>query len=118
MVEQGYLSQQRSVHDRRSVHVRLTEKGKQLRDGLMALHNRHVNMLPHAAVTADDLQSAEITLRRLDGFWSHGRLGVTLGSGRLTRFPLGGGPQDASQQATGMADTGAPLFSGASVLEC
>ena len=118
MVEQGYLSQQRSVHDRRSVHVRLTEKGKQLRDGLMAVHSRHVNMLPHAAVTADDLQTAEITLRHLDGFWSHGRLDVTLGNGGLTRYPLGGGLQDASQQATGMADTGAPLCSGVSVLEC
>jgi DNA-binding MarR family transcriptional regulator len=95
MVEQGYLSQQRSVHDRRSVHVRLTDKGKQLRDGLMAVHSRHVNMLPHAAMTADDLQTAQITLRRLDGFWSHQRLGVTLGSGGLTRYPLGGGPQDA-----------------------
>ena len=70
MVEQGYLAQQRSLHDRRSVRVRLTEKGKQLRDGLVAVHSRHVNMLPHAAVTADDLQTAEITLRRLERFWS------------------------------------------------
>ena len=30
MVEEGYLVQQRSVHDRRSVHVRLTEKGKKV----------------------------------------------------------------------------------------
>src|ERR1700751_2479760 len=51
MGEQGYLAQQLSLHDRRSVRVRLTEKGKQLRDGLMAVHSRHVNMLPHAAVT-------------------------------------------------------------------
>src|SRR5215475_2605882 len=36
MAEQGYLVQQRSVHDRRSVYVRLTEKGKKLRDGLTA----------------------------------------------------------------------------------
>jgi DNA-binding MarR family transcriptional regulator len=71
MVEQGYLAQQRSLHDRRSVRVRLTEKGKQLRDGLMAVHSRHVNMLPHAAVTVDDLQTAEITLQRLERFWSH-----------------------------------------------
>src|ERR1700751_6251424 len=34
MVEQGYLVQQRSVHDRRSVHVRLTAKGKMLRGAL------------------------------------------------------------------------------------
>jgi DNA-binding MarR family transcriptional regulator len=71
MVEQGYLAQQRSVHDRRSVHVRLTEKGRKLRDELMAVHRRHVDMLPHAGVTADSLQSAEITLRRLERFWSH-----------------------------------------------
>src|SRR5215831_5448878 len=71
MVEQGYLTQQRSVHDRRSVHIRLTEKGKKLRDGLMVVHRRHVDMLPHAGVTADGLQSAEITLRRLERFWSH-----------------------------------------------
>ena len=51
MVEQDYLAQQRSLHDRRSIRVRLTEKEKQLRDGLMAVHSRHANMLPHAAVT-------------------------------------------------------------------
>src|SRR5271163_1146568 len=34
MVENGYLSQQRSLHDRRSIHVRLTEKGIRLRDSL------------------------------------------------------------------------------------
>ncbi len=33
MVENGYLVQQRSLHDRRSVHVRLTDKGIKLRDG-------------------------------------------------------------------------------------
>jgi DNA-binding MarR family transcriptional regulator len=71
MVERGYLAQQRSVHDRRSVRVRLTEKGKKLRDGLMEVHRSHANMLPQAAVSADDLQSAEFTLRRLEQFWSH-----------------------------------------------
>src|SRR5882762_480671 len=32
MVENGYLVQERSVHDRRSIHVRLTDKGRDLRD--------------------------------------------------------------------------------------
>src|SRR3954466_1826601 len=32
MVENGYLTQQRSLHDRRSIHVTLTEKGLKLRD--------------------------------------------------------------------------------------
>jgi len=73
MVEQGYLAYQRSSHDRRSVHVRLSEKGKKLQDGLMAVHRRHVDVLPDAAVSADDLNAAEITLRRLERFWNHTR---------------------------------------------
>src|SRR3974377_535382 len=32
MVENGYLSQQPSLHPRRSIHVRATEKGTMLRD--------------------------------------------------------------------------------------
>ena len=32
----------------------------------MAVHSRYADMLPHAAVAADDLQTAEITLRRLE----------------------------------------------------
>ena len=73
MVEQDYLAYQRSSHDRRSVHVQLTEKGRTLRDRLMAVHRRHVDMLQDAAVSADDLKAAEITLRRLERFWSHTR---------------------------------------------
>ena len=57
------------MHDRRSIHVRLTEKGIKLRDSLTAMHRRHVEMLPRAAVSADDLQSAGVTLRRLERFW-------------------------------------------------
>src|SRR5499426_3018081 len=34
MGQHGYLTQQRSLHDRRSIHVRLTEKGIRLRDRL------------------------------------------------------------------------------------
>jgi len=69
MVENKYLAHERSVHDRRSVHVRLTEKGIKLRDRLTAMHRRHAEMLPRAALSADDLQVAGVTLRRLERFW-------------------------------------------------
>src|SRR5262247_2322051 len=49
MVENGYLTQQRSLHDRRSIHVRLTEKGIRLRDRLSEMHRRHAEMLRQAA---------------------------------------------------------------------
>jgi DNA-binding MarR family transcriptional regulator len=68
MVENGYLAQERSVHDRRSIHVRLTEKGAKLRDRLQTMHERHVEMLHQTAITEKDLQAAAVTLRRLERF--------------------------------------------------
>src|SRR5712691_3200259 len=55
MVENGYLVQERSVHDRRSIRVRLTDKGIKLRDSLTVMHRRHAEMLSRAALSADDL---------------------------------------------------------------
>ena len=69
MVENDYLMQERSVHDRRSIHVKLTEKGRALRDRLSVMHRRHVEMLSQTAVTEDDLQNVIVTLRRLERFW-------------------------------------------------
>ena len=69
MVENGYLAQQRSLHDRRSIHVRLTEKGRRLRDRLTTMHQRHAELLPQAAVSVEDLEIAGAALRRLERFW-------------------------------------------------
>src|SRR6202795_5101837 len=69
MVENGYLAQERSVHDRRSVYVRLTDKGRDLRDRLSVMHRRHVEMLAQTTITDTDLQGVVVTLRRLERFW-------------------------------------------------
>jgi DNA-binding MarR family transcriptional regulator len=69
MVENDYLVQERSVHDRRSIHVRLTDKGRALRDQLSGMHRRHIEMLAQTAVTGDNLQTVIATLRRLERFW-------------------------------------------------
>src|SRR6266850_4670440 len=65
MVENDYLVQERSVHDRRSIHVRLTEKGRALRDQLTVMHRRHIELLSQTAVTDENLQEVIVTLRRL-----------------------------------------------------
>jgi DNA-binding MarR family transcriptional regulator len=70
MVENGYLIQERSQHDRRSIHVRLSEKGKKLRDQLQIMHERHVVMLGQTPITEADLQAACVTLKRLERFWT------------------------------------------------
>lgn len=69
MVENGYLLQERSAHDRRSIHVRLTDKGRKLRDRLTLMHQRHVSMLAETAVSPEDLKTVAVTLRRLERFW-------------------------------------------------
>src|SRR5881396_1096551 len=66
MVENGYLTQQRSLHDRRSIHVRLTEKGIRLRDRLSEMHRRHAEMLRQVALSVEDLEGAGSALRRLE----------------------------------------------------
>jgi DNA-binding MarR family transcriptional regulator len=66
MVENGYLAQERSVHDRRSICVRLTEKGFALRDQLTQMHQRQIEMLSQIPVTHEDLQDVTGTLRLFD----------------------------------------------------
>ncbi|HXP02744.1 MAG TPA: winged helix DNA-binding protein [Stellaceae bacterium] len=69
LVESGYLAQERSLRDRRSIHVRLTDKGLKLRDRLNAMHQRHVEMLNQTAITDEALSAAAATLRQLQRFW-------------------------------------------------
>jgi len=70
MVENEYLVQERSEHDRRSIHVRLSEKGKKLRDELSKMHERHLVMLNETSLKAEDLQAADVALKRLERFWT------------------------------------------------
>jgi DNA-binding MarR family transcriptional regulator len=69
MVENGYLVQERSLHDRRSIRVRLTGKGTRLRDQVSVMLQRQLEMLSQATINMDDLQAVGVTLRRLERFW-------------------------------------------------
>src|SRR5271166_1581685 len=70
MVENDYLVQERSEHDRRSIHVRLSEKGRKLRDKLSVMHDRHIGMLGQTSLKVEDLQAAGTALKRLERFWT------------------------------------------------
>jgi DNA-binding MarR family transcriptional regulator len=70
MVENGYLVQERSPHDRRSIRVRLSPKGLDLCAKLDGMHDRHVNNLAATQVDHNALTEASVTLRRLDRFWT------------------------------------------------
>src|SRR4051794_11164793 len=69
MVESGYLAHERSVHDRRSIRVRATAKGRALSQKLSRMHQRHREQLQETDITETDLKEIAITLRRLERFW-------------------------------------------------
>jgi DNA-binding MarR family transcriptional regulator len=70
LVESGYINHERSDVDRRSVHVSLTEKGSQVRDLVVKLFDRHLESIEAVGnVTAQDFESMNVSLRRLERFW-------------------------------------------------
>jgi DNA-binding MarR family transcriptional regulator len=69
MTENGYLLHERSIHDRRSIRVRATEKGNALSKKLSKMYQRHVELLEPAEITESDLKEVAVTLRRLERFW-------------------------------------------------
>jgi DNA-binding MarR family transcriptional regulator len=68
MAESGYLAQEHSLYDRRVSYVRLTEKGRKLREELTMVHRRRIDLLSQVALSSDDLQTATSVLRLLDHF--------------------------------------------------
>lgn len=74
MVEAGYLVQERSLHDKRSVRVKVSQKGNLLRERFDGLFERHSQLLTRAGLGNEELAKLGETLRKLERFWS-GQMG-------------------------------------------
>lgn len=70
MVENGYLEQQRSVHDKRSIRVSLSEKGKDLKALISEMFARHQTQIDGTDLTDEALKNLNDTLKKLERFWS------------------------------------------------
>jgi DNA-binding MarR family transcriptional regulator len=71
LVELGYMHHQRSELDRRSVRVRLTEKGRRVRVMLNDLFARHAEVLiKKAVIDAEGMEGVNSSLKRLERFWT------------------------------------------------
>jgi len=70
LIDAGYISQNRSPHDRRSVRIKLTAAGLKLRRLLDKVFERHANELTSETLTPQDLVELDQTLRRLEQFWA------------------------------------------------
>lgn len=71
LVDMGYMHHQRCEIDRRSVRVRLTEKGRNIRDIVDSLFQRHADGIETRGVLdTDGLDSIAGSLRRLERYWT------------------------------------------------
>jgi DNA-binding MarR family transcriptional regulator len=71
LVETGYMNHQRCEVDRRAVRVRLTEKGRGIRDVVAALFARHAEGLEaHGVLGPDGIDQVTSPLRRVERYWS------------------------------------------------
>ena len=71
LVDMGYMHHQRCEIDRRSVRVRLTEKGRGIRDVVAALFERHARgLVDRQIIDMEGMESITSSLRRVERYWS------------------------------------------------
>jgi len=70
MFEANYLMQERSPHDRRSVRVKLSEKGLELHKHLVCFFEKQIAMLGEAGLVEDEILKTSDSLRKFERFWT------------------------------------------------
>ena len=70
MVENDYLVQERSVHDKRSIRVKLSDKGLELKKLISDMFDRHEGQIEGSELTGDKLKDLNSTLQLLQRFWA------------------------------------------------
>ena len=71
LVELGFLDHQRSRVDRRSVRIRLTAQGQEIRKIVDALYQKHVKTVEQAGgISNEEFATLNKSLHRLERFWT------------------------------------------------
>ena len=71
LVEMGYLDHQRSRVDRRSVRIKLTDKGRDVRDAVEGLYQKHVRTVEQVGgINSEEFATLNKSLHRLERFWT------------------------------------------------
>ena len=71
LVENGYLSQERSPHDRRMTRVRVSEKGLELCGRIDELYQKNAVQLEREVISREQLTSMNQVLSALERYWSN-----------------------------------------------
>lgn len=70
LVETGYIFQERSRADRRSVRIRLTPKGEEVAEVIDELYDRHMKSIDKVGgLGAAEFETLNAALARLERFW-------------------------------------------------
>src|SRR2546429_5565285 len=87
LVEMGFLDHQRSRIDRRSVRIRLTDKGREVRDIVQALYQKHVRTVEQVGgINSDEFSTLNKSLHRLQRFFTDQILYRLCGKGTAERL--------------------------------
>lgn len=71
LVEMDFLDHQRSRVDRRSVRIKLTDKGREVRDIVEVLYQKHVGSVAQVGgINSDEFATLNKSLQRLERFWT------------------------------------------------
>ena len=71
LVELGFLDHQRSRVDRRSVRIRLTTQGQEIRRVVDALYQKHVKTVEQVGgISNEEFATLNKSLHRLERFWT------------------------------------------------
>jgi DNA-binding MarR family transcriptional regulator len=70
MVQNEYLIQERSVHDKRSIRVRCSDKGKDLYEVVKGMIQNHEETMKSTDIKEVDITDALDILKMLERFWA------------------------------------------------
>jgi DNA-binding MarR family transcriptional regulator len=70
LVDGGYMKQERSSHDKRSMRIRLTPKSKEICERVREMQALTAKILAEAGIDEAELRRTRETLRRLERAWS------------------------------------------------
>lgn len=70
MAEMGYLDQERSAHDKRSVSIRLTDKAKDVVKNIREIEEKNASSMSDRGISVDDLEVLSNGLRQVERTWT------------------------------------------------
>lgn len=70
MGENGYIEQERSVHDKRSIRVKLSQKGKDTYKLLADMFSRHEEKIKGSELSDERMTDLIKTMKMFERFWT------------------------------------------------